>query len=112
MNYSQDLVEIMRADIGAQSGLAETERHEALCFLLDGKLLCGVSGDSAFYHTGRINEGEALQVASNFFVLNGEGSGGLVELDPSGFLDPTRRQILTGLSLNHVATLTSPEGES
>lgn len=111
MSYSQDLVDIMRSDLGGQDNLSEKEISGALCFLLKDKVLCGISGDCGFYHTGRWNEGEALALGSNFFVLEGSGLDGLVELDPGGFIDPARRMGLTELALTHVAGLNDQETE-
>jgi hypothetical protein len=109
MAYSQDLVDIMRADLGVHPNLTEKEMFGALCFLLQGNLLCGVREEFAMYRPGRAREAEALAVGAMLAAFPDPPMDGLIELDPGASIDPGTRQMLTEMSMDYVSGL--PEQE-
>ncbi len=109
MAYSEDIVEMMRADLGPRSDLTEKEMFGALCFLVDGNLLCGVRDEFAMYRPGRDREAEALATGAMIAAFPEPPMDGLVELDPGTFINPENRQILMQMSLDYVSGLPGQE---
>jgi TfoX/Sxy family transcriptional regulator of competence genes len=109
MAYSEEMAELMRADLGVEPGLSEKKMFGGLCFLLHGNMVCGVHKDGAMYRPGKEREAEALALGAAPLSFTGRPMGGMVELDPGAFHDAGLRSALTQLSLAHAAGL-PPKG--
>ncbi len=109
MAFSEEMAEIMRADLGFEPGLSEKKMFGGLCFLLHGNMVCGVHKDGAMYRPGKSREAEALALGAEPLSFTGRPMGGMVELDPGSFNDTELRSVLTQLSLANAASL-PPKG--
>ena len=109
MAYSEQLAEIMRADLGFQPGLEEKKMFGGLCFLLHGNMVCGVMKDGAMYRVGKDREPAALEAGASPLSFTGRKMGGLVEVDQGQFADDALRETLSDMALAHAASL-PPKG--
>lgn len=109
MAYSEDMAEVMRADLGVEPGLSEKKMFGGLCFLLHGHMVCGVHKDGAMYRPGKEREAQALDAGAAPLSFTGRPMGGMVEIDEGAFADDALRQTLTQLSLANAASL-PPKG--
>lgn len=110
MPYSEDMADLMRADLGAEPGLSEKKMFGGLCFLLHGNMVCGVHREGAMYRPGKPREAEALAAGAQPLSFTGRPMGGMVELDRDGFEDAGRRARLTELALMNASSL-PPKGK-
>lgn len=105
MPYSEDMADLMRADLGVEPGLNEKKMFGGLCFLLHGNMVCGVHTDWGMYRVGKAREGAAINKGAAPLSFTGRKMGGMVELDHGAFADDGLRRTLTQWSLAHTASL-------
>lgn len=111
MPISDQMADIMRADLGVEPGLSEKKMFGGLCFLLHGNMVCGVHKGGAMYRPGKPREAEALAAGALPLSFTGRKMGGMVELDETTFEDDALRAKLTELSLVNAASLPPKEGK-
>ena len=109
MSYSEQMADLMRADLGLLPGLSEKKMFGGLCFLLNGHMVCGVHKDGAMFRPGKPREAEALQLGAERLSFTGRPMGGMVEVDEDGFGDDDLRRKLVELSLTNAASLPPKE---
>ncbi len=109
MAYSEDMAEVMRADLGVEPGLSEKKMFGGLCFLLHGHMVCGVHKGGAMFRPGKAREAEALELGAQPLSFTGRPMGGMVEVDDATFEDDALRIKLIELSLANAASL-PPKG--
>src|SRR3954467_14755998 len=61
MPYDEGLAERLRVILGEQPGVSEKQMFGGLCFLLDGKMCCGVVKDELMVRVGAERHAEALK---------------------------------------------------
>ncbi len=110
MAYSEEMAEMMRADLGFEPGLSERKMFGGLCFMLHGNMVCGVLKDGAMYRPGKAREAEAVAFGAEPLSFGGRKMGGMVEIDHGTFTDESLRSKLTELSLLNAASL-PPKGD-
>ena len=110
MPYSEQMADLMRADLGLHPGLSEKKMFGGLCFLLHGHMVCGVHKGGAMFRPGKPREAEALALGADPLSFTGRPMGGMVELDEGGFADDALRTRLVELSLTNAASL-PPKGQ-
>ena len=110
MPYSEQMADLMRADLGLLPGLSEKKMFGGLCFLLNGHMVCGVHKGGAMYRPGKPREAAAFSLGADPLSFTGRPMGGMVELDEGAFTDDATRAKLTDLSLTNAASL-PPKGQ-
>ncbi len=76
MAYSESLADRVRAALETEATLSERKMIGGLCFMLDGKLTCGVVGDELMVRVGRTRDG-----------LTGKSMKGMVYVDAATLTD-------------------------
>ena len=106
MSFDEGLAETVRDDIGPLPGLTEKRMFGALCFLLDGNMICGVRAEGGLYRVGK----EAQEAATALddvgpAIMGGRRMGGYVEAAPEAMADDATRARLTALAIEFVRRL-------
>ncbi|WP_226621229.1 TfoX/Sxy family protein [Alloyangia pacifica] len=106
MSYDEGLAEMVRDDIGSLPGLSEKRMFGALCFLLDGNMICGVRAEGGLYRVGKAMQDDATALeAVGPAIMGGRRMGGYVEAAPEAMADDATRARLTALALAFVRGL-------
>ena len=105
MPYSEDMAELMRADLGIEPGLSEKKMFGGLCFMLHGNMICGVHKDGSMFRVGKAREAAALELGAAPLSFTGRKMGGMVELDDGAFQDQDVRQALVRMAHANAASL-------
>ncbi|SDH54594.1 TfoX/Sxy family protein [Alloyangia pacifica] len=106
MSYDEGLAEIVRDDLGPLPGLSEKRMFGALCFLLDGNMICGVRAEGGLYRVGKEAQDAAAALADvGPAIMGGRRMGGYVEASPEAMADDATRARLTALALSFVRSL-------
>ncbi len=106
MSYDEGLAETVRDDLGPLPGLSEKRMFGALCFLLDGNMICGVRAEGGLYRVGKEAQDEAATLADvGPAIMGGRRMGGYVEATPEAMADDGTRARLTELALSFVRGL-------
>ena len=109
MPLDPGLLELIREDLGALPGVTEKRMFGGVCFLLDGNMVCGVSGAGLMFRVGKLAEAQALALAHvRPLSFSGRPMGGFVEVAPEDAEDAPRAR-LVALSLAHARGL-PPKG--
>lgn len=106
MARDEGLEELVREEVGEQSGLAEARMFGGVAWLLDGKLLCAASQRGLLVRLGKGLDGWALEtpgIASA--VMGGRTMEGWVRASADAFGDDTLRRRLFDSALAFVRTL-------
>ena len=92
MAYDEKLASRIRDILSQSKGLQEKKMFGGLCFLLDGKMVCGVLKDELIAKIGRENhERIAAQNHVRPFDFTGKPMMGMVYVSPEGM--KTRREL-------------------
>ncbi|MBE9635434.1 TfoX/Sxy family protein [Salipiger mangrovisoli] len=106
MSYDEGLAETVRNDIGPLPGLSERRMFGALCFLLDGNMICGLRAEGGLYRVGKQAQHEVMTLAGVAPAIMGERRmGGYVEAAPEAMADDVIRAQLTERALTFVRSL-------
>jgi TfoX/Sxy family transcriptional regulator of competence genes len=89
MAYDEGLAELMRNALDDRSGIQERKMFGGLCFLLNGNMLCGVSGTGQYmFRVGKEAEADALlRPGSSPVEFNGRKMGGIVWVEVEAAMD-------------------------
>ncbi|MDP2062638.1 MAG: TfoX/Sxy family protein [Phaeovulum sp.] len=105
MPLDPGLLELMRDDLADAPGITERRMFGGVCFLLDGNMVCGVSGEALIYRVGKPSYAEALALPSvRPLTFTGRPMGGMVEVAPDAAEDAPRAR-LSALALAHARGL-------
>jgi TfoX/Sxy family transcriptional regulator of competence genes len=85
MAYDEGLAERVRGVLEDQPGLTEKKMFGGICFLLDGKMCCGVMKDALLARVGAEQTAKALkQKHTRPMDFTGRPLKGFVLVDPEG----------------------------
>ena len=89
MAYDQDLAERIRTVLKRRRGITEKNMFGGLCFLLKGKMLCGIVGKELMVRVGPKAYADALaQPYAREMDFSGKPFKGYVYVAPWGFSSP------------------------
>ena len=85
MSYDERLATRVRAHFAGNGRAAEIRMMGALCFMVDGNMCCGVTGQSLLVRVGRDAHAAALgEPHTRPMELSGRTMRGFVLVDPEG----------------------------
>ena len=88
MAYDEELADRVRAVFGGRPGVREQKMFGGLCFMVNGNMACGVSGDELVIRVGKENLEEALtQPHSRPFDMTGRPMRSFVYVAAQGIAD-------------------------
>ncbi len=106
MAYDPGLAEIMHDDLAQMPDISEKKMFGGLAFMLNGHMLCGVTGVGAMYRVGKENEQKALDLPGVVkMTFTGRPMGGFVEVSEDALADDQIREQLLTLAQEFIATL-------
>lgn len=106
MAYDEAMAQILRADLSGDLRVEEKRMFGALCFMLDGHMLCGAHGEGGMFRVGKTRTTQALAIKGvSEMAISGRKMGGLVDVTADLLLDKARRSTLMGLARDNVASL-------
>jgi len=109
MPLDRGLLHLMREDLGEAPGITEKRMFGGVCFLLDGNMVCGVSGAGLMFRVGKGAHAEALALpGARKMTFTGRAMGGFVEVAPEDAEDAPHAR-LVALALAHARGL-PPKG--
>lgn len=109
MPLDPGLLQLMREDLADAPGISEKRMFGGVCFLLNGNMVCGVSGESLMFRVGKTAEAAALALpAVRPLSFTRRPMGGMVEVAPEDAEDAPHAR-LVALSLAHARAL-PPKG--
>lgn len=109
MALDPGLLELMREALADAPGITEKRMFGGVCFLLDGNMVCGVSGEGLMFRVGKGAYAEALALSHvRELGFTGRPMGGMVEVAPEDAEEAPRAH-LVALSLAHARGL-PPKG--
>ena len=86
MAYDQGLAQRLRDILGEQRGVTEKKMFGGLCFLLDGKMCCGIVKDELMVRVGAQQHQDALKKpAARPMDFTGRPMKGFVFVGQDGF---------------------------
>lgn len=109
MAFDEGLAQLLRDDL-AHRPFAEKRMFGGLCFMLDGNMLCGVTGEAkgggGMFRVGPERMAEALAVpGARPMDFTGRPMKGFVECAPETLADDAARARLLDIALDFAATL-------
>ncbi|MDF0695586.1 TfoX/Sxy family protein [Rhizobium sp. MC63] len=106
MTRDRGLEELLRDELGDQSGLSEKSMFGGRAFLLNGNLLCGARSDGILIRLGKGNDGWALALPGVIQMLSGERvMQGWVRATAEVYGDDGLRRRLLDAALAYVKSL-------
>lgn len=106
MAYDEGLAQLMRDDLTAEAGISEKKMFGGLCFLLNGKMVCGVHKNGGMFRVGKEREAEALAAEGvNPLSFTGRPMGGMVDISEEAIADDDTRGEMMVLALAFVRSL-------
>jgi TfoX/Sxy family transcriptional regulator of competence genes len=106
MAYDEELSSRLRVVLGGVDGISERRMFGGLSFLRDGKLVCGVMGETLLV---RLGEAQASAALANPHVrlmdLQRRPARGVVYVDPAGCAGDDALRAWVERALGFVATL-------
>ena len=102
MAFDEKLAARIRAVLSGQPHLAERKMMGGLCFMIDGNMCCGVTGDALMVRVGQDGYAEALAKPHvRPLEFGGRRPSGFVLVDPAGHRTPASltRWIQVGLDI-------------
>jgi hypothetical protein len=106
MARDEGLEELVREEVGEQSGLAEARMFGGVAWLLDGKLLCAASQRGLLVRLGKGGDDWARATPGiTAAVMGGRPMSGWVRASPEAFGDDVLRRRLLACALAFVRTL-------
>ena len=106
MAYDEGLVEILRADLADHSNIVEKRMFGGICFMKDGRMLCGVHKGGGMFRVGKPRQEAVLAIdGAGPMNFTGRPMGGLVDVTDEAMADDARRGRLMALALENVAEL-------
>lgn len=86
MAYDSDLAERIRRALAGAGAVVEKRMFGGLCFMLDGHMCCGISGEDLMLRVGRERYVEVLgKPHARPMDFTGRPLTGLVFVSPAGF---------------------------
>jgi len=106
MARDEGLEQLLRDDLAAEPGLAESVMFGGRAWLLNGHLLCGARDDGMLARLGRDRDGWALESPDIVpMISRGRRMHGWVRAGAAAFGDDALRRRLLGAALAFVRTL-------
>ena len=106
MARDEGLEELVREELGSETGLTEKGMFGGRAWLLNGNLLCGARDDGMLIRLGRDKEGWALKVPDIVpMISRGRRMHGWVRAGPDAFGDDALRRKLIKSALTFVRSL-------
>ena len=106
MARDEGLEDLLREDLKAQSGLAETSMFGGRAWLLNGNLVCGARDDGMLVRLGKDNDGWALALPEVAPMMSrGRPMPGWVRAGPAAFGDDALRRKLLEAALAFARSL-------
>lgn len=106
MARDEGLEELLREDLGVQSGLTEKAMFGGWAWLLDGNLLCAARDDGMLARLGKDQDGWALELPDVIpMISRGRRMQGWVRAGPSAFGDDALRRKLIDAAFAFVRPL-------
>jgi TfoX/Sxy family transcriptional regulator of competence genes len=88
MAYDEGLAQRIREGLQATPGFAEKKMFGGLCFLVNGNMACGVTGEELMVRVGLAGYGDALaQPHAREMDFTGRSLKGFVYVSPEGLED-------------------------
>lgn len=85
MAYDEDLADRVRAALSGAGAIREQRMMGALCFMVDGHMCCGVTGDALVVRLGRDAHSATLgKDHVRPMEMSGRAPRGFVLVDPAG----------------------------
>lgn len=105
MPHDPGLAQILRDDL-TELPVREQKMFGALCFLLNGHMICGTHAKGALFRVGKPNMAAALALpGTRVMSMAGRDMQGFLELDAEALKDETRRAALLAIALGFVKSL-------
>ena len=106
MAYSEALATRLREVLSQSKGIVEKKMFGGLCFLLDGKMVCGVLKDDLIAKIGRENhERIAAHEHVRPFDFTGKPMMGMIYVAPAGLKTKKELSKWVEMATAHVKTL-------
>jgi TfoX/Sxy family transcriptional regulator of competence genes len=104
--YNEELAARMREVLSGSRGIVEKKMFGGLCFLLDGRMICGVLKDDLIAKIGRENhERIAEQEHVRPFDFTGKPMRGMVYVAPAGLKTKKELSRWIEMAKGHAGTL-------
>jgi TfoX/Sxy family transcriptional regulator of competence genes len=112
MAYDEKLAGRIRELFDGSKGIVEKQMFGGLCFLLDGKMVCGVLKNDLIAKIGREkHEQMASQKHVRAFDFTGKAMMGMVYVAPGGLRTKRELSKWVGMATEHVKALPPKKGK-
>lgn len=106
----EGLLELMRSDLEGVMGLREVRMFGALCFMIDGHMLCGVHKHGALYRVGKPRTQAALAYeGAQIMTMTGRPMAAIIDVSAEAMGNDDARAAWLALALENVASLPPKE---
>ena len=86
MAYDVPAADRIRKQLAAHAGLVERKMMGGICFMLDGHMTCGVTGDSLLVRVGREDyEASLARPHTKPLEFGGRRPTGFILVEPAGY---------------------------
>jgi TfoX/Sxy family transcriptional regulator of competence genes len=106
MAFNETIAQRIRGSLSGVKDISEKKMFGGLCFMLEGKMVCGVEKDQLFLRVNPIEGEELLKKAGvKPFVHGGMSMKGFLLIDQSAFKTDEQLENWLKISLEYVTTL-------
>ncbi len=106
MAFDENIASRVRDSLSGVKGISEKKMFGGLCFMLDGKMVCGVDKDQLFLRVNPVDGEELLKKPGvRPFVHGGMSMKGFLLVDQSAFKTQNELEEWLKISLDFVSTL-------
>ncbi len=103
MAFDAEVAATLRQALAGRQAVDERRMFGALCFMLNGNMLCGALGEGGFFRVGKAGEAEALALPGAApMTMRDRPMAGFVRVPRATVADDALRSRLLGLALRFV----------
>ena len=108
MAYDEALADRVREVISVRSGVTERKMFGALCWMVDGNMACGVTGDDLLVRLEPEDcEAALAEKHTEPFVMSGRAAKGFVIVQAEGVVDDAQLERWVDCGADYAASLPS-----